>query len=523
MKAFAKIWLEDIKMKTASNLRVLRTIPLVLIVGLLCSSAYGKIIYVDDDSMRANDGTSWGNAYNFLQDALADANQSDKPVQVLVAQGVYTPDSNSAVPDGTGDREATFRLINGVTLRGGYAGIAEPDPDARDVAAYETILSGDLNGDDVEVVELSFLWEEPTRAENSYHVVIASSTDETAVLNGFTITCGNADGPRLGDEPPYDYGLRHGGGMYNYEGSPTLTNCIFSGNSAGWGGGMCNMENSSPTLVNCTFIGNSIGDMAGGGMNNVQSNPTLIRCTFSGNSARHGGGMHNFRNSSPTLTNCTFSGNSAYQDGGGMYNERECSPTLTNCTFAQNSADYGNALACDSWASPSNVELVNCILWDGGDEIRNRDNSTIIATYSNIQGGFPGEGNIDTDPLFVDLGYWDPNGTPADESDDYWLNGDYHLRSQAGRWDPNSESWVQDDVTSPCIDAGDPMSPIGWESFPNGGFVNMGAYGGTPEASKAYFGKPVCETIVAGDINGDCNVDFEDLAILTSHWLQQQP
>jgi hypothetical protein len=78
---------------------------------------------------------------------------------------------------------------------------------------------------------------------------------------------------------------------------------------------------------------------------------------------------------------------------------------------------------------------------------------------------------------------------------------------------------VKDDVTSPCIDAGDPNSPVGEEPFPNGGRINMGAYGGTAEASKSYFGEPVCETIIAGDINGDCRVDSKDLAILAQHWL----
>ena len=108
--------------------------------------------------------------------------------------------------------------------------------------------------------------------------------------------------------------------------------------------------------------------------------------------------------------------------------------------------------------------------------------------------------SIDSDPYFVNLGYWadvnDPN-IEADPNDPnaVWVEGDYHLKSQAGRWDPNSESWpaaagwVQDDITSPCIDAGDPNSPIGHEPFPNGGIVNMGAYGGTSEASKSYVGE----------------------------------
>ena len=94
------------------------------------------------------------------------------------------------------------------------------------------------------------------------------------------------------------------------------------------------------------------------------------------------------------------------------------------------------------------------------------------------------------------------------------------MKPQAGRWDPNIQSWVLDDVTSPRIDAGDPNSPIGHEPFPNGGIVNMGAYSGTAEASKSYFGKPVCKTIVASDINGDCKVDFLDLRLMALHWLE---
>ena len=113
-------------------------------------------------------------------------------------------------------------------------------------------------------------------------------------------------------------------------------------------------------------------------------------------------------------------------------------------------------------------------------------------------------GNIDTDPLFAD-----PH------------TADYHLKSQAGRWNPTSAGCVHDDVTSPCIDTGDPMSPVDLEPFPNGGIVNMGAYAGTEEASKSWFDKPVCETIVAGDINGDCRVDHMDFVLMAMHWLEE--
>ncbi|GAF90502.1 unnamed protein product, partial [marine sediment metagenome] len=260
-----------------------------------------------------------------------------------------------------------------------------------------------------------------------------------------------------------------GGGMYNSSSDPILTNCKFSRNSADdYGGGMDNRENSSPTLTNCTFSGN-YADI-GGGMCNVQNSPSLTNCAFSENSALYSGGMYNYE-SSPTLTGCIFSSNSA-KSGGGMSSVRSSyfSPPLfkrwnlilTNCTFAQNSAQNGNALACDSYEQNwlSNVEIINCIIWDGGDEIWNNDGSTIMITYSNVQGGFPGEGNIDVDPLFAQPGYWadvnDPNIViEPNDPNAVWIDGDYHLKSEAGRWDPNSESWVVDDVTSPCIDAGD--------------------------------------------------------------------
>lgn len=208
----------------------------------------------------------------------------------------------------------------------------------------------------------------------------------------------------------------------------------------------------------------------GGGIYN-HGNLTLTNCTFSRNSAVKGGGMFNLEGSE-TLTNCTFSGNRA-NSGGGMYNTSGNS-ILTNCTFAQN----GNALLYYSWGAPGNVELINCILRDGGNEILKTPDSTVMATYS----------NIDADPLFAALGYYDDNGTPDDISDDNWVAGDYHLKSQAGRYDPSAQAWVVDGVTSPCIDAGNPLSPVMYEPHPRGCFVNMGAYRGTEEASKSPFG-----------------------------------
>jgi hypothetical protein len=123
--------------------------------------------------------------------------------------------------------------------------------------------------------------------------------------------------------------------------------------------------------------------------------------------------------SSVTLTNCIFSGNSAINEGGVVYNQgggftpgfmvEGGNLTLTNCTFAGNSAVDGNAIACDSMmqAFPSELQVTNCILWNGGNEIWNNDGSTITITYSGVWGGWPGIGNIEADPCFVAPGYWE--------------------------------------------------------------------------------------------------------------------
>ena len=124
--------------------------------------------------------------------------------------------------------------------------------------------------------------------------------------------------------------------------------------------------------------------------------------------------------------------------------------------------------------------------------------SALVVEYSDLQGGrtaIPfaygtivwGPGNIDVDPGFVQAGYW-ILPTPRQPGEPVWIEGDYHLKSEAGRWDTVGESWVIDDVSSPCIDAGDPNSPVAVEPSPNGGIINMGAYGGTAEASKSLSG-----------------------------------
>ncbi|MHC4620806.1 MAG: right-handed parallel beta-helix repeat-containing protein [Planctomycetota bacterium] len=329
--------------------------------------AQARIIYVDHDAYGAGNGTSWADAYNHLQDALAIAVYGD---QIRVAGGIYKPDSSSTRPTGTGDRKATCQLITGVALHGGYAGISEPDPDARDIQLYETILTGDLAGNDADVNEPLLLVGDPNRAENSFTVVAGSGTDATAVLDGFTITAGHADNADAEPNSPEN----NGAGMYNHAGSPTLRNCTFHRNSvrvirssirAAAGAGVFNC-NGSPALHDCNFTENVVFTdellSLGGAMFNLNSDSTLTGCTFSGNRAHgfdsdyYGGGMCNY-GSSPELTDCSFIGNSANSAGGGLYNDKKSNLTLTNCTFGANWGHYrGGAMHNEK----STVTMNNC-------------------------------------------------------------------------------------------------------------------------------------------------------------------
>ncbi|HEY5914712.1 MAG TPA: right-handed parallel beta-helix repeat-containing protein [Verrucomicrobiae bacterium] len=415
-------------------------------------------IYVDDSATGANNGSSWADAYNSLQDALSVTRAGD---EVRVAAGTYKPDQGRRQTPG--DRAATFLLKSGVTLKGGFAGVGAPAPEARDVELYETILSGDLAGNDVPVAA-SALVNEPTRAENSYHVLTGFATEATPpVLDGFTITGGNANG---------DYGinprLSFGGGLLNWEqlGELTVSACTFTGNSASIdGGGIYVSAYSRPIVTDCTFGGNQAGGVGlngtGGGISLYWGCAgTITRCNFSGNAgsgvALTFDGWTDFwesgREQSTTVLDCTFIGNSgggAYGFGGGMYNGTHGSgyfnnsalpPTkVINCLFVGNMANWGGAL----FNLQSGVQIINCtiadnvssmggamvnlyggeaeklipavsnsILWNNGaDQIvdtyglgNNIVPPITIVTYSDVQGGYPGTGNIDADPLFADTG-----------------------------------------------------------------------------------------------------------------------
>ncbi len=185
------------------------------------------------------------------------------------------------------------------------------------------------------------------------------------------------------------------------------------------------------------------------------------------------------------LDGCVISGNgrcASYQPESAIHYQNT-DLYLNRCTVVGN---VGPSIPnrASAYEQSSALHVVNSILW------RNRDQANMLRgqcslTFCDVQGGWEGTGNMDVDPLFFALGYWSTNGTPSKLDDDFWVDGDYHLKSQAGRWEPTSGTWVIDDVTSPCIDAGDLNSPVGDEPEPNGGRVNIGAYDGTAEASKS--------------------------------------
>lgn len=300
--------------------RAFRLIAYTLTGVLLAGRASGQIIYVDDSATGAGDGSSWCNGYVHLQDALNAATSNTLIEEIRIAEGTYKPDVG--VGQVALSRTSTFQLINGVALRGGYAGCGAPNPDARNPDAYPTILTGDLAGNDVGDRFSN------SRLENAYHVVTGNGTDSSAVLDGLIITAGRATGVDI---------QRDGGGLYNDGGSPTVTNCTFFGNyAARYGGAFRNWRSSSPTITDCHIFENS-SDFGGGINNMTQSHPTITNCVIERNTVgNHGGGVYNGIGSAPHLDGCVIADNQSFFQGGGLANFDDSHPLVTNCRLVRN-------------------------------------------------------------------------------------------------------------------------------------------------------------------------------------------
>jgi len=343
------------------------------------------------------------------------------------------------------------------------------------------------------------------------------SEGSDSVLRGFTIRGATVPG----SDVPSDFGIWRssplnsvGGGIYCEFSSPSIVDCIIKQCSTELGGGI-GVVNGSPTIMDCVIedcraggvgpaesggrgagialirgsyatilhsqIKNNSGyyNSLGGGIYCWQSNTFFANCEISNNTAQgnvQGGGIYcGGSYAYIEFENCVISGNTA-EIGGGIYaapsgDSTSVNVIITNCTIANN--NLSGDLPDDSTGGgihsvSSNITIRNSIVWynDGVPVMLVSPVSSSPVLYSCIEGGYDGQGNIDSDPLFA-------------SSD----GSDYHLRSFFGYYNPWG-MWVNDSEHSPCIDAGDPQDPASPEPLPNGKRINMGAYGGTAKASK---------------------------------------
>ena len=412
----------------------------------------GDIIYVDKWANGSNSGTSWYNAYTDLQNALARADAGCGS-EIWVASGTYKPTTEVE------DYNTAFELVNGVDIYGGFAGY-ESAITQRNLMINQTILDGNLP--DYGVV----------------NVVSANDVNEATIIDGFTITNGWCGGicsvnssliirhNRIIDN---GYGIIcinwssvnvtncdiiknrggtsvQGGGIYCEDSNSLIvTNCIISKNASDAnGGGICCKDSNNLTVTNCTITDNEAGNYGGAIYNYNSLFSAITDSTFSGNSADEGGGLLLYDSSSPNIANCIFTGNTATYYGGAM-SSYYSSPTVVNCIFSGNKADYGGGICNAYQPSPAIInctfsgnsvgtygggmynygallepDIANCIFWDndavtGGNEIYNDGTSESNVTYSDINGGWPGNENINEDPCFFDVsdlnGLWAENAS----------------------------------------------------------------------------------------------------------------
>jgi predicted outer membrane repeat protein len=349
---------------------------------LLVGDPWEGALYVDARAHGANDGSSWANALTSLQDALALARAG---AEIHVAQGVYTPDRGLGIT--RGDRAATFPLASSVILRGGYAGSTAPDPDARDPETYVTVLSGDLQANDLPVADPANLWKEPSRADNSRHILTATGAAATAVLEGVQIRGGYAfEGTPnaefgVGDPDPAaaDADEARGAGLLVSGASLTLRHCTFSDNwASGDGGALYANDSARLELTDGTFRGNGAGVGGAPTPGSVLGDPGQARgtggalrrdglgqlilsgCAFDNNFAGSQGGALDNDQGGVTLIRCRFLRNHAGHAGGGAIWNSEGQVNAFGCLFTGNRSDYSGGAIANGWGGT--LYAANCCL-----------------------------------------------------------------------------------------------------------------------------------------------------------------
>jgi hypothetical protein len=361
----------------------------------------GAVVFVNIANVNpTQDGNSWATAYSNLQTALS---ASPANSEIWVAHGTYKPTN-------TNTQTIYFNIPNGAKLFGGFVG-TEVAQTQRNFKNNPTILSGEIGLTS-------------TVSDNSYHVVTFVGANNTTRLDGFTITGGNANlvADRVRSSPSaamFPVSVNDGGGIALDNGSsPMIINCKIMNNDGVFGGGLFATNGSNPTVMNCVFMGNQA--TFGGGVYHLGSNPAYNNVLFAGNKAT-GGAVYN-NGSNPTLTNVTIAGNGGLN--GAIFNS-------VSTPIVKNSIIYGNIMPFNDTQS--------------------------LVTYSIVEGGFTGVGNLNLNPQFVSI---TPYGLSPNTSGDYQVTN-----------------------TSPAIDAGD-NGTISltdkdlMESLRryNGGIVDMGVY-----------------------------------------------
>lgn len=330
------------------------------ILFFFASQMLGQTIYVKPNGTGT--GSSWSDAKGDLKAVLDNATAG---TQIWVKEGTYRPTSCSTCT--FNDRNQFFQVKNGVKLYGGFGGF-ETELSQRNIATHPTILNGDINQDG-------------TLANNSFTVVFTQNVSNLTVVDGFTISGGNADqgGAGLGTPQTSGAGWFNLGSTVGAVSSPIVRNCIFTNNFAwGYGAGMFNDGSfsgaASPTYTNCQFISNVARD-GGGGLYNTgsfsgSSSPMLTNCQFVANKSElsDGGAIFNMGqlgSSSPTLIGCRFERDSAFNEGGAMLNfgkNGNSSPIVTNCIFDKNVAELGAGVFNDGTTTGfSGTQFNNCI------------------------------------------------------------------------------------------------------------------------------------------------------------------
>ena len=319
-------------------------------------------VFVDANATGGNDGSNWPDAYKYLQDAIREASSGKI---ILVAEGTYKPDANSANPGGNGDSNETFQLRSGVAIYGGFPSGGCNSWASRDPNIHHSILSGDIGVPD-------------NNSDNAYNVVTGGVTaDNTAVLDGFVITAGNGGG---------------GGGLYNLEGCPTINNCTFTDNTGSDNGGaVLNATNySSLTMNNCAFANNKAGKNGGGAISSsggqIGDTLTLTNCVFTGNSTSSTGSGGAIRIGCGTIKvkGCMFAENSSNQYGGAICVEDYTTAEIVNCTFLRNSA-RGRGGAIYNELTDIYFTIVNCLFF--GNSVSLQDGGA-VRNESEIGGRF---------------------------------------------------------------------------------------------------------------------------------------